>query len=220
MSFHDPGGTSDLTERLGSAWRGLAGDSPEAIAVGTELLRRWGEPHRRYHTPAHLESTLRAAESLRDQARDIDGVLYALWFHDAVYEGVPGQDERRSARLAERLLSRMGMAVVRVREVARLVELTATHRPEEWDVDGAVVCDADLSVLAASDEEYLDYVTAVRAEYSHVPEERFRAGRAMVLRRLSEAPHLFHTPFGRRHWEARARANVLAELDRLDASPP
>ncbi|WDZ92469.1 metal-dependent phosphohydrolase [Nocardiopsis sp. HUAS JQ3] len=207
---------------LEAAWRGLAGDGPEAVAAGAELLGRWNEPHRRYHTPTHLEAVLRAVDLLlrEERVRDADLVRYAVWFHDAVYEGVPGRDERESARLAERLLSLTGMGTARVREVVRLVGVTATHRPGRWDADGAVLCDADLSVLAAPADEYLAYTTAVRAEYRHVPDEDFRTGRSAVLRSLLEAPHLFHTTAGRARWEARARVNVLAELDRLNAPPP
>ncbi|ASU57417.1 HD domain-containing protein [Nocardiopsis dassonvillei] len=207
---------------LEAAWRGLAGDGPEAVAVGAELLGRWNEPHRRYHTPAHLEAVLRAVDLLllEERVRDADLVRYAVWFHDAVYEGVPGRDERESAGLAERLLPLTGMGTARVREVVRLVGVTAAHRPGRWDADGAVLCDADLSVLAAPADEYLAYATAVRAEYRHVPDGDFRAGRTAVLRSLLEAPHLFHTPAGRARWEARARVNVLAELDRLNAPPP
>ncbi|MFD6950638.1 metal-dependent phosphohydrolase [Nocardiopsis sp. TSRI0078] len=223
MSSHSPGGAPPnrkVEARMEAAWRELAGNTPEAVAVGAELLGRWSEPHRRYHTLTHLEATLRAVGLLRNEARDADRVRYAVWFHDAVYEGVPGRDERESAELAERLLSLMGAGPAFAREVARLVGVTATHRPGRWDADGAVVCDADLSVLAAPADEYLAYTTAIRAEYRHVPDEEFRAGRAGVLRSLLEAPHLFHTPFGRAHWEARARVNMLAELDRLEALPP
>ncbi|WP_236567580.1 MULTISPECIES: metal-dependent phosphohydrolase [unclassified Nocardiopsis] len=209
-----------IATRLEAAWRDLAGTSPEAVAVGAELLGRWSEPHRRYHTLAHLEHTLRAADLLRDQARDPDRVRYAIWFHDAVYEGVAGRDEEEGARLAERLLPLTGAEPALVREVARLVGVTASHRPSRWDADGAVVCDADLSVLAAPADEYLAYATAVRAEYPHVSDADFRSGRARVLRSLLSARHLFHTPFGRKHWEPRARVNVLAELDRLEAPPP
>ncbi len=57
----------------------------------------------------------------------------------------------------------------------------------------------------------------MRAEYAHVDDEDFRAGRTAVLRALLDGP-LFHTAPAREAWEARARANVQAELERL--SPP
>ncbi|MGW5875738.1 HD domain-containing protein [Nocardiopsis terrae] len=200
---------------LAESWSHLAGTGVEARAVGEELLDRWSEEHRRYHTLSHLWSALRAVEVLREEAHDVDAVRYAVWFHDAVYEGRPGQDEDESAALAERLLSLMGQDPERIAEVVRLVGVTKDHRPGPRDADGAVLSDADLSTLAAGPEEYLAYTEAVRAEYRHVPDEVFRAGRLGVLRSLSEAPNIFHTPFGRTHWELRARSNMLAEIDRL-----
>ncbi|MEV2275018.1 metal-dependent phosphohydrolase [Nocardiopsis sp. NPDC049922] len=200
-----------------SAWRDLAGASPDAAAVGDELLGRWDEEHRRYHTLAHLLHILRAVDTLADHARDPDAVRYAAWFHDAVYEGRPGEDERESALLAERLLTALGVAPGRVREVARLVRMTADHRTEPGDADGAVLRDADLSVLASPPDEYLAYTAAVRAEYRRVPDALFRAGRLRILRKLLLAPHLYATGYGRAHWEERARANIEAEIRRLEA---
>ncbi|GHC89079.1 hypothetical protein GCM10007079_34690 [Nocardiopsis terrae] len=210
---------------LAESWSHLAGTGAEARAVGEELLDRWSEEHRRYHTLSHLWSALCAVEVLREEAHDVDAVRYAVWFHDAVYEGRPGQDEDESAALAERLLSLMGQDPERIAEVVRLVGVTKDHRPGPRDADGAVLSDADLSTLAAGPEEYLAYTGAVRAEYRHVPDEAFRAGRLGVLRSLLEAPNIFHTPFGRTHWEPRARSNMLAEIDHLsrggtEAPPP
>ncbi|KOX18103.1 metal-dependent phosphohydrolase [Nocardiopsis sp. NRRL B-16309] len=205
-----------------AAWRDLAGTTPEAVAVGTELLDRWSEPHRRYHTVAHLWETLTAAELLRGESRDPDAVRYALWFHDAVYEGRPLEDEEESAALARRLLALMGAPAALVAEVPRLVLLTRTHRTEEGDADGAVVCDADLAVLAGTPDAYFTYAAAIRAEYGHVPDEAFRQGRLGVLRNLLAAPHLYRTRHGREHWEARARSNLLAEVHRWETGtePP
>ncbi|MBB4932592.1 putative metal-dependent HD superfamily phosphohydrolase [Lipingzhangella halophila] len=203
---------------LSAAWRDLAGSSPEAEALGADLLERWAEPHRRYHTPDHLRAVLAAIDELAGLAPDISAVRYAAWFHDAVYAGQPGDDEQRSAQLAEEALPRCGLSAERVTEVARLVRLTATHRPAADDPDGRVLCDADLAVLAGAPREYLAYTTAVREEYAHVGDPEFRRARAAVLRALLEAPQLFHTPIGRARWEDRARVNARAELLRLEKS--
>lgn len=200
---------------LGAAWRRLAGDGPGAATAGAELLVRWGEPHRCYHTPAHLRATLRAVDVLQEEARDPDTVRYAVWFHDAVYAARPGQDEEDSAVVADRLLTLMGTSRGRIDEVMRLVDLTRTHRPAEGDADGKVLCDADLSVLAGAPVAYRAYTEAVRAEYNRYSDEEFRTGRIRVLRSLLAAPQLFHTDFARGHWEVRARQNMNAEIERL-----
>src|SRR5690606_23963684 len=92
-----------LLFELAGEWKRLAGPGEGAASVGAELLARWAEPHRRYHTLDHLKAVLAAVAELADAARDVDLVRYAAWFHDAVYRGEPGADEENSAQLAELL---------------------------------------------------------------------------------------------------------------------
>ncbi|MEU8149079.1 metal-dependent phosphohydrolase [Nonomuraea sp. NPDC048901] len=198
-------------------WLTLVADSAAARATGAELVARWAEPHRRYHTLAHLAAVLAAIDRLADAAADPVAVRLAAWFHDAVYDGRPGWDEERSAQLAQARLPRCGVPADRVAEVARLVRLTAAHDTlAEGDRDGAVLCDADLAVLGGPD--YEPYTARIRQEYAHVPDELFRQGRAAVLRRLLAVPRLYRTAEAYALWEARARANMSAELVALAAA--
>jgi predicted metal-dependent HD superfamily phosphohydrolase len=103
----------------------------------------------------------------------------------------------------------------RVANVARLVRLTATHAVAAGDRDGAVLCDADLSILCAAADEYAAYAAAVRDEYAHVPDADFKAGRATILRELLALPRLFATERGHDRWETRARRNVEGEIAKL-----
>jgi predicted metal-dependent HD superfamily phosphohydrolase len=193
---------------------GLA-DTPAGRALTAELTARWAEPHRRYHTTAHLRAVLAAIEPLADVAADADAVRLAAWFHDAYYEGCPGVDEERSAQLAQARLPACGVAPGRVREVARLVRITADHSYLPGDTNAAVLCDADLAILGGTPDDYDAYARAVREEYRHVPDEQFRRGRGAVLRRLLASPTLYGTEPGRDLWERRARANMTRELARL-----
>ena len=180
-------------------------------ALRETLEAAYADPGRGYHDRQHLFEVLTHVDELMspdDLARE--PVLLAAWFHDAVYDG-RGDDEERSAQLA---LSSLGDSPLG-REVARLVRLTATHRPEDDDHAGQVLCDADLGILAAEPDRYASYTRGVRREYAHVPDADFAAGRAAVLRDLLAKPTLFHTDPARERWEARARANVEAELARL-----
>jgi predicted metal-dependent HD superfamily phosphohydrolase len=86
--------------------------------------------------------------------------------------------------------------------------------------DGQLLCDADLAVLASPPSAYAAYTAAVREEYHFVPGDAFREGRAAVLRRLLDLPHLFRTPYGREHWEATARYNLRGELEMLSTPAP
>ncbi|WP_157253097.1 HD domain-containing protein [Nonomuraea typhae] len=192
----------------------LIDSSPAAHALRAELVARWSEPHRHYHTLDHLHAVLAAVDDLADLAEDAAAVRLAAWFHDAVYDGRPGWDEERSAQLAQRRLPGAGVAAARVGEVARLVRLTAAHDTlRDDDANGAVLCDADLAVLGRPG--YAAYAAAVRREYAHVPDDLFAQGRAAVLRRLLAVPRLYRTERARELWEERARRNMTAELGSL-----
>ncbi|MFI6480369.1 metal-dependent phosphohydrolase [Nonomuraea sp. NPDC050663] len=191
----------------------LLGDRPAVRSLRAELLARWSEPHRRYHTRDHLDQVLAALDELT--AADGVAVRLAAWFHDAVYDGRPGSDEERSAQLAQQRLPSCGVPAATVAEVARLVRLTVNHDPAEDDLNGQVLCDADLSILASDARRYAVYAGEIRQEYRHVPDELFRAGRAQVLGRLLSAPRLFRTERAHARWEGPARANMERELAAL-----
>lgn len=182
-----------------------------AAATGRALLASWAEPSRRYHDLNHLRHVLDGVDELADHAEDLAAVRLAAWYHDSVYRGAP-DDETRSAHRAHTELTNLDLEPTLVGEVTRLVRLTATHQPGPDDFNGQVLCDADLAILAAAPDDYTRYTNAVRAEYAHVPNDQFRAGRAAVLRALLDGPSLFSTPEGRRRWEASARANLTTEL--------
>ncbi|MCQ4204140.1 hypothetical protein M4J06_001919 [Streptomyces coelicoflavus] len=191
------------------------GAAPDPAPYADNLLARWQEPQRRYHTLAHLTAVLGHVDALAEHADDVDVVRLAAWFHDAVYLPERSENEERSARLAERALPEAGVPAEKTAEVARLVRLTVTHAPAGDDRDGQVLCDADLAILASPPSAYAAYTAAVREEYHFVPNEAFRAGRAAILRQLLDLPALFHTPHGQREWEATARHNLTGELEML-----
>lgn len=141
---------------------------------------------------------------------DREPVDLAVWFHDAVYVIGRDDNEDRSADLAAELLATSPWRD----EVVRLVLLTRTHRAAHDDVNGAVLSDADLSVLGATPKRYAEYADAVRREYAEVPDDVFKPARARVLAALLEGT-VFHTDPGRRLWEDRARANLTAEIRAL-----
>ncbi|MFZ0158561.1 MAG: hypothetical protein WAL50_05975, partial [Kineosporiaceae bacterium] len=206
---------------LASAWMlavreaGCAATPDRRAAQGELLLDRWAEPHRRYHDLRHLTAVLHGLDRLTHPESPPATVRLAAWFHDAVYRGRPGIDEEASAVLAEQVLAGL-LAPARVPpEVARLVRVTGDHVVADGDVDGGLLVDADLAILAAPPERYLEYARAVRAEYAHLPDSAFVAGRLAALTSLAGRGTLFATARGAELWDRAARANLNAEIDRL-----
>ena len=191
-----------------------------APELGSQLLAAYAHPERAYHDTRHLTEVLEHVHELAAHLPDLDAmaVVLAAWFHDAVYDGHPDAEKRSAAWAAEALDTLVEPRVVD--EVVRLVLLTEHHRPQPDDLNGCTLSDADLAILAAGPERYAEYVAGVRAEYAHVPDDLFARGRGMVLRDLLAKPHLFHTAPAQAAWEDAARANMLAELARLEAPSP
>jgi predicted metal-dependent HD superfamily phosphohydrolase len=205
--------------------RAVPGAGADAVAsVGEDLVRRWQEPHRRYHTTTHLTEVLTAVEALCRAARVTPGARAAAdlgaWFHDAVYAvGSPVSNEERSAAVAANALRRLGAGDELTRHVVTLVLDTAAH-----DLDGRVrdparivLHDADLWVLAAPVARFDEYCRQVREEYAHVPAADYARGRSAVLRAFLVRPHVYRTRHARADWEPAARENLARELTRLAA---
>ena len=212
----------DLLDRWRAAARGAGATSDEgSTRAGEQLLARWREPHRHYHTVSHLTAVLDVVDRHAELADRADLVRLAAWCHDAIYDprATGDANERASATLAADLLDGLGVPASAVAEVRRLVLLTAGHAVAPGDSDGALLCDADLAVLAAPPAAYDSYAAAIRREYAHVPEPAFRAGRAAVLSGLLALPTLFRLPPLTDRWEQQARDNLRRELAVLSEPP-
>lgn len=198
----------------------LLGDRPEVLQEGRSLLARYAEPHRHYHDRRHLSEVLDALQSLAGDGGTPAPVLCAAYWHDAVYDPTRTDNEERSAALAAAVLGGLGLPSGDVEEVVRLVRLTVSHEPAAGDDAGALLCDADLGILASPPGRYRAYAEAVRREYAHLDDGTFRSGRAAVLGRLAARPRLFTGEQAHRRWDVPARRNLRAELARLGAAPP
>jgi len=194
-----------------SSW----GADPGAVAdASADLVRRYAEPQRQYHTLEHIDEML-------DITRTLDAtveVTCAVWFHDAYYEPPRTDNEDRSAAYARDVLVALGAPAPFANEVARLVESTRLHNPKADDRNGQVLADADLAILGAPTDRYERYVRDVRAEYAHVSEDDWRAGRGRVLSEFLARPTLFFSDEMREACDAQARANLRAELVALSST--
>lgn len=184
------------------------------------LLARHREKQRRYHTAAHVGWVIRHVDELDGAAPalHIDEVIAAAFYHDAIYEPTHPANERASARLARRDLAALGWAREPIDRVAAMIEATAHvdgPPPATIDHDTAILLDADLAILGADPAAYSDYVSGVRAEYRHLDDAEWSSGRARVLESFLARPAIYATAPGTEWWEARASANLTAELATL-----
>jgi len=186
--------------------------------VFDELDTLYHEPHRRYHTAAHVEHCLRLFDLAADRMDEPDAVEMALWFHDAVYD-VPTQgNERRSAELFAARAGARGAERYRSK-VHRLIMVTE-HREPPATLDESFIVDIDLSSFGLPWEEFLRDSRAVREEFSMVPDAEFHPRHRKFTESLLARPHFCFTEFFRERHEARARRNIERILAGFAAQGP
>jgi predicted metal-dependent HD superfamily phosphohydrolase len=187
--------------------------------LAAHVSARYAEPHRRYHTWAHVLACFEARERITGAA--LPEVDLALLFHDAIYDPFAKDNEARSAGLLvdegrrawidERLLQRAHALVLATRH-----DDTSAADSEE----ACIVVDADLSILGADEATFEDYERNVRGEYVSLDGATYSAGRSAVLQAFLDRPTIYATRRGQRLWEASARKNLERSLARLVAARP
>ena len=190
----------------------LLPDAARREAELSQLIAAYSAPGRHYHNVQHLENLFAQVAAFPLQDAVVVGL--AIWYHDAVYEALRGDNEAKSAEWALAFLAKTTLEPARCARVADLIRRTADHTQPQppGDADLLLFLDADLSILGAPQAAYWDYARQVRREYRLVPDLLYRPGRRKVLAKLLAAPVLFHTPTLREAFDAPARRNLQAEL--------
>lgn len=200
-----------MTAGLLQRWRALAG--PDADALGQALIRAWAEPQRRYHDQSHLIWLLDEADRRVALIRDHAFVDYAIWFHDAVYQPGEPDNEKLSADWARTAL--MAHDLDLAERVARVIEMTKRHEQGEAEGDDALFLDMDIAILGAPWETYCAYAAGIRAEYPHINDAAFSAGRRAFLEKQLERARTFRTDVYENELGETARANMRWEAEEM-----
>ena len=207
---------SDDSE-LRAAWAAAVGTSSDAEAAFDDVVGRHRQAHRRYHTVRHVTWVVRHVQELaaEEPVDDLDAIVVAAFFHDAVYDATATDNEAQSAALARRVLIELGWPPARAETVAHLVQATADHAPS--GLGRRQRARGRRPGRAGQRPSGLPGLRHRRAQRVR-PRRRcgvaHRSGRGRCAGMLDRAP-LYATAAGRRRWEARARANVVAELATL-----
>jgi predicted metal-dependent HD superfamily phosphohydrolase len=194
----------------------------DAVArSGADLMVRWTEPVRRYHTTRHLVEMFWALEEL-EEAGEIDDrqcsvARLAAWFHDAIYDPTagPGSNEADSAVLARDTMQQLGIHDEDADLIDRLIRLTASHDADDEEPLDAAFQDADMWILSSPPERFDGYCAQVREEFSHIPDAAYRKGRTAILEPFLHRDTIYRTSRALHAWETPARINLGRELTRL-----
>ncbi len=196
-------------------WKSLGATRADE-ELHAELIKRYREPQRHYHSEQHLDECLRHFAGARGEAEHPAEVELALWFHDAVYDPKRPDNEARSAEWAVEAATAAGLGpevAARVRSLVMVTRHDEAHAPVT--PDERLVVDVDLAILGASLGRFEEYERQVRAEYSGVPGVLFRPRRRAILRGFLARERIYRTSHFHDRFETKARENLHRSVTRL-----
>jgi predicted metal-dependent HD superfamily phosphohydrolase len=194
--------------RWNRLWSQLGSAPPSQLF--DELIARYREKHRHYHTLQHLDECLCQLDAVTTLAVHAPEIELALWFHDAVYDPHKQDNEALSAAWARSSAVAAALPNESCDRIYELVQATASHsRPRT--TDEALLIDIDLSILGAPPARFAEYEQGIRDEYNWVPEVIFAAKRRTILNRFLERETIFHTRYFIERYERQARVNLGAQ---------
>ncbi len=187
-------------------------------ALLADLQRRYAEPHRRWHTWPRVASMLAEAEDVAHGIADRGVFVVAVLFHRAVFDRRLPDAAERSAALMRRMLAGMGEPRL-ARAEALILALARQELPVTDDPslrgDAALMLDMDHAMLGAPPAEFAAYEDAFRAEYEHLGDDAYAAGRCAALRVLLWRERIYLTDRYALPFERKARRNIAGLLERL-----
>ena len=187
---------------------------PQAESLWNEIVTKYGERTRHYHNLDHLANMLTQLELCRNQLKDWDCTLFALFYHDYIYNPTAKDNEERSSEAAKVKMTSLKLPQQKIDLVVELILATKGHNTSQ-NSDINYFTDADLSILGSSSAEYDRYTKNVRQEYSIYPDILYRSGRRKVLKHFIDMPQIFKTTFFTDRLEKQARENIGRELESL-----
>ncbi len=209
---------NNLTLRWSDLWQRLGAQSaPEPIF--DELVRRYGEPHRAYHTLDHIQDCLLQLDRVRDLAERADAIEMALWCHDVIYDPRADDNERQSAAWAGRVLEEAQIAADVRAQVQSLI-LATQHHTSPDGIDAALMIDIDLASLGYGADRFDGYNAAIRYEYQWIPELFYREARAKVLESFLVRPVIYQNAWFHDRYEVQARQNLARAIRNLRENEP
>ncbi len=216
--FTPTSSNTSLESRFQETWGRCAqqGTKTAPKNVWQDLVRRYSEPHRHYHTLRHLEHCLEAFDAARYVVQDKDAVEMAIWFHDIINDPDTLDNEERSTEFFAQLAEDVFSAEF-VDKVGDLI-LATRHQSEPESSDARIISDIDLASLGAPWAEFIADGEALRNEQQECTDAGYYAAKAVFLSSLLNRRDIYYTTHFQSRLESRARENLrqyIASLERL-----
>ncbi|WP_420571009.1 hypothetical protein [Kordia sp.] len=203
-----------------TSWRNLTlkytDDELLLIELWEEISKKYTSNQRHYHNLDHINYMLKLASKNKADLNDYDLLLFAIWYHDIIYNATKSNNELKSAEFAQKRLEKLQIDPKKIENCFNLIVSTKKHEIlNTQNQDNAYLLDFDLAILGTTWENYYAYTKKIRKEYIIYPNFMYKKGRKKVLQHFLERPRIYYTKKYHDLWEAIARENIQKELSLL-----
>jgi len=180
------------------------------------LYKAYTSKHRYYHNFYHIDAMFQFGKKFATNIEDYDMFCFAIWYHDIVYKATKSDNEAQSAKVAQKHLKSLKIDQNRIENCQKLIISTKKHEILiSKNADNAYLLDLDLSILGTGWDSYSSYIQNIRKEYAIYPDFMYKKGRKKVLHHFLDKTQIYYTSYFQKHWEKKARQNMLKELEQL-----
>ncbi|WP_248601256.1 HD domain-containing protein [Aquimarina muelleri] len=151
---------------------------------------------------------------IKTRIKNWDIALFALFYHDYIYNVLKQDNEEQSAKKAEKILNTLKIEKKDITLCSKIIIATKGHNISK-NSDINYFTDADLSILGNDWKTYEEYYKNVRKEYKYYPDFVYNKGRIKVLHHFINMPTIFKTSHFYNKFEVQAKENLQREIDLL-----
>lgn len=205
----------DQLKLLQQRWQALASgycsDSTIIEAYWKDILNRYQEPHRAFHTVNHLQYIFNELHTVECT----DSMNFSVWYHDIIYKPGSNKNKKNSAIYATAALNHLSVPKNIQHNVKIMIEATQLHHSE--DNQTQLFLDADMAILGSSSAQYSQYLKALKREFNSIPKVLYNRGRKRFIMQTLSAEKIFNSDYFGQRYEQQARENLTNEMARIQA---
>ncbi|MEM7162508.1 MAG: hypothetical protein AAF487_08735 [Bacteroidota bacterium] len=180
----------------------------------SEIEKAYSESDRYYHNLQHLEHMFLEFELIQEKVCNKDVMLFALFYHDLIYDAKRQDNEEASAIKAMECLTQM-LIPKKIKETCSSYILATKSHAISDNEELNIFLDLDLSVFGEDWERYKTFSENIRKEYAYYNDVLYNQGRIKVLTHFLTKESIFKTEKFKDRLEEQARSNMERELQDL-----
>jgi predicted metal-dependent HD superfamily phosphohydrolase len=179
-----------------------------------ELQTLYSQKNRAYHNLNHLGDLYKHLLEVKPLVEDWHTLVFAMFYHDAIYNIHSKDNEEKSAELAQKRLTQISYPLDKIQLCQQHILATKTHF-NATNNDTNLFTDADLAILGQPEPLYNAYSNQIRKEYAFYPNLIYNMGRKKVLKSFLDMPQIYKTDYFYNAFELQARKNLSNNLAQL-----